>query len=372
MRNTLICTVGTSFLGNVGRLDASHPVRQAKESKNWKQLSLKLLKTQNTDRLCGAEINSITSICKENLLSSRDRLIFLLSDTEDGQIIGDILGHYYNLSGNPLRFETVEKRVVKGLRDDNVDAFQREGLKNLVIEISQEVRKFSPDTIAINATGGYKAQISFAGMIGQALVIPVYYLFERFSKVIQLPPQPVALDLGLWLAHYDLFEALELEQQIEEKDLEPEKLELSGLNIIFDREEVNGTRFVALSAMGQLFHERCRLQFPQQQTVLLSHIPKDDTSFDKKRIDLRDDHGNDILLPFAKRLCKSPYVKEVLNSLPFNPKRRNCIRRARPDGIVEFVLNWTDAGIGLCVLTTGRTLAEVNTIALHLKDKYGQ
>ena len=58
------------------------------------------------------------------------------------------------------------------------------------------------NTIAINATGGYKAQISFAGMIGQALGIPVYYLFEKFSKVIKLPPQPVALDLSLWLENY--------------------------------------------------------------------------------------------------------------------------------------------------------------------------
>ena len=284
MRNTLICTVGTSFLFNLGRLEESNPLRQAKDAKNWKQVSLGLLDLPNTERVCGAEINSITSLCGEQLLDRRDRLVFLLSETADAMAIGEILQQYYRHSRNPLRFETVETRVLIGLRDDDVQAFQQQGLKNLVVEISQEVRKFSAEAIAINATGGYKAQISFAGMIGQALGIPVYYLFEKFSKVIKLPPQPVALDLGLWLEHYSLFEALEVEQQIAIEDFDEDELKVPGVETMIDRVDLDGHEFVALSAMGQLFHERCRLQFPQQQTVLLANVPQDDTAADRKRL----------------------------------------------------------------------------------------
>ena len=44
-----------------------------------------------------------------------------------------------------IKFKVVEYRVLEGLRDDNVKLFRQQGLKNLVKEISQEVRKFSPE-----------------------------------------------------------------------------------------------------------------------------------------------------------------------------------------------------------------------------------
>ncbi len=192
MRNTLICTVGTSLLNNL-KHSPEENIKQAFETKNWKQLALLLLERDNTDRLCGAEINSISSICRKGFLGAYIRLIFLVSETPDGQHIGDLLKLYYENSNNPIKFGMVEARTLKGLRDDDIVAFKQEGLKNLVREISTEVRKFSSEAISINATGGYKAQISFAGMIGQALEIPVYYLFEKFSEIIELPPQPRAI-----------------------------------------------------------------------------------------------------------------------------------------------------------------------------------
>jgi hypothetical protein len=82
MRNTLICTVGTSLWFGLGKLEESNPLRQGKDARNWKQVSLALLDIANTERICGAEINSITSLCGEGLLDRRDRLVFLLSDTK--------------------------------------------------------------------------------------------------------------------------------------------------------------------------------------------------------------------------------------------------------------------------------------------------
>jgi len=371
MRNTLICTIGTSLFNNVKRAeDAS--IKQAFEDKNWQQLSLLLLEKSNLERLCGAEINSITRICSDSkVFKERERLIFLVSDTEDGIQTGELLKLYYQNRKNPLQFKKVEARVLNGLRDDNVKAFKQEGLKSLVREISHEVRKFSPETIAINATGGYKAQISFAGMIGQALEIPVYYLFEKFSEVIELPPQPVALDLALWLNNYSFFAQLESEQTLAKLEVEA-PLDNEYFSALVDEEVIDGVSYVTLSAMGVLFNERSRLQFAKQESTILSVIPKDDTPPEKKPINLRDDHGKDILEEFAKKIRRSPYVKKVVNSLPFNPKSRDEIRRTTPDGIVEFVLTWTDAGYGLCIQTTGRNQAETNTIALHLKNEYSQ
>ncbi|TYQ24950.1 putative CRISPR-associated protein [Pseudanabaena sp. UWO310] len=367
MRNTLICTVGTSLLNNLKYSDGD--IKQAFDDQNWNQVSLLLLEKYNSDRICGAEINSITSICNKGLLSAKIKLIFLVSDTDEGKKIGSLLKLYYSNAKNEVRFEKVEFRVLSGLRDDDVKAFKQQGLKNLVREISTEVRDFSAEAIAINATGGYKAQISFAGMIGQALGIPVYYLFEKFSEVIELPPQPVSLDLAFWLNNYSLFERLESEQTIQKSQLESE-IENEYLQSLIDEELIDDQPYVSLSAMGILFNERSRLQFAKQETTLLSLIPQDDTTPERKPISLRDDHGQDILQAFAEKIRRSPYVKRIINSLPFNPKQVNPIRKVESSGIVEFVLTWTDRGLGLSIQTTGRNLAETNTIALHLADKF--
>lgn len=125
--------------------------------------------------------------------------------------------------------------------------------------------------------------------------------------------------------------------------------------------------------MGVLFNERSRLEFAKQETTLLSLIPQDDTAPERKQIVLSDDHhGKDVLKTFAKKICRSPYVKHVVNSLPFNPRRTNSIRRTYPNGQVEFVLVWTDRGLGLCIQTTGRNLAETNTIAQHLEKEFSE
>ncbi|NEQ47564.1 MAG: putative CRISPR-associated protein [Leptolyngbya sp. SIOISBB] len=375
MRHTLICTVGTSLMGNLSRLSPDDPIYQAWDAENLKAVALALLQKEPSERLCGAEINSIASICQEGILDRRLCLIFLVSDTPDGKKIGQLLEQYYRHNTNPFQFEQVESsRVLTGLNDQSVATFQQEGLKNLVREISLEVQKRSPESIAINATGGYKAQISFAGMIGQAFEIPVYYLFERFSKVIELPPQPVSLDLNLWLNHYGLFEELEQQQQLPKSEVADDLQDLPVGAMIDevglaspDGEDVP---YVALSAMGQLFHNRCRLQFAKQETTLLSLVPQVETPPDQKPIKLRDDHGKDVLEDFAQKIRQYPYVTAIVNSLPFNPKALHPIRRAKPNGLIEFVLTWTDVGYGICIQTTGRTRAETNTVAIHLAKTY--
>jgi putative CRISPR-associated protein (TIGR02619 family) len=370
MRDTLICTVGTSLFGNLR--NSEEQIKDPFQTQNWNRVALLLLQQENSSRICGAEINSITSICRQHLLDSTEKLIFLVSDTEDGGNAGQVLKLYYENSRNPIQFREVQVRKLEGLRDDDVHIFQQQGLKNLVREISVEVRKFSPDALAINATGGYKAQISFAGMIGQALNIPVYYLFERFSKVIQLPPQPVSLDLGFWLENYLVFEQLEFENVLKKTQLDGDIANEYWKTLIDEEidEHKPSEVYISLSAMGTLFHERSRLQFAKQETTLLSLIPKDSTSPDRKSIHLRDDHGKDILHGFAKKICCSHYVKEVINSLPFNPNHRDPIQKTTSDGKVNFILTWTDAGLGLCIQTTGRNKSETNSIAIYLKEKF--
>lgn len=101
-------------------------------------------------------------------------------------------------------------------------------------------------------------------------------------------------------------------------------------------------------------------------------LMESDIKPEDKTIHLRDDHGKDKLNDFSKRICKSPYVISIVNSLPYNSKDRNFIRKVKADGLVECVMCWTDKGYGLVIKTTGRNLRETEKIAEILKEQYGE
>ena len=263
MKNVLISTVGTSLQGNLLRAD-DEKISDVLVKKNIKALALSLSAFEPEDRICGAEINSITSILKKGLLNKCDHLYLLVSETEDGVLVGDILEAYYGRRQNPNGFEHVKKHVIQGLSDASPHLFRTEGLRNLVKIIAEIVKRHGSQATLINATGGYKAQISFAGMIGQALEIPVCYLFERFSDVITLPPQPISLDLRFWLDNVVLF--FDLAQDDGKRNPVEKDERFSSL---VDEIGENGEKIIGLSPTGQLFHETFQYRFFQQKKALL-------------------------------------------------------------------------------------------------------
>jgi len=91
----------------------------------------------------------------------------------------------------------------------------------------------------------------------------------------------------------------------------------------------------------------------------------------KKQIDLRDDHGKDVLIAFAHRIVMSPYVIEVVNSLPFRPEASRFIEHINVNaGIIHLRLHRGDKGLGLAVRVTGKTRDQLERIARLLSDKY--
>ena len=311
-RDVLICTVGTSLLNHLDRA-ATGELQEAFRSRNAKGLALALLSQDPEDRSLGAEINSITSILCKQILRGRRRLVFLVSDTPDGAFLGQVLRLYYEHARNPHRFQDVEVQTLTGLTDADAQRFRVDGLRNLVRAIAREVRRETSQRLVINATGGYKAQISFAGMIGQALEIPVCYLFERFSEVIDLPPQPIALDLSFWLEQVDLFFALardELEYNPAQKE--------EKFAALVEEIEVEGRKVVGLSAVGQLFHESYQHWFDQQRRQILP--PASEMPPEAKKIIYEDhNHGRHPgLESYLRRLLEVPYVTRI-NTFYYNP-----------------------------------------------------
>lgn len=281
---TLVCTVGTSlFYPNLERLDPDAPeitstpwaqaLKECKESyvqKDWPALGRALTRIPPHHRLCGAEINSIEAMVRKGFLGEdRVRLILLVSDTEDGRTMGRVLEAYFRDKQSPVHFQEVITRVVAGLQDAEPLWFRREGLGNLVRALGEELRKWGAPSMAVNATGGYKAQIALAVAFGQAARCPVYYKHEKFDQVIRFPQVPFTLDLGLvddlaelWadLAEPDAVVAYDRVQ----KELGEGSPRMEAMEPLLEVEVVDAERVAALSALGLVYWEAYFSQNPNK------------------------------------------------------------------------------------------------------------
>lgn len=297
----LICTVGTSlFFPNMSPLDPETYFQQARPESDpqaaaeWDALrdagfldnpdNLKrhvseiqsayrsgehgrlgrlLVKLPAEVRLCGAEINSVEAMVRKGFLGQdRHNLVLLVSDTADGKAIGEILARYFEDPHCRIGFARCVVETVAGLQDEKPLLFQKEGLPNLVRLIGKHYRQWG-GAIAINATGGYKAQIALAVAFGQATGSPVYYKHERFDQIIRFPQIPFTLDLSLVEQHLKMWADLAEPGKSFDPDslgsLLPESEDLREQILpLLESIEDGQTALYCLSALGMVYWEAFR------------------------------------------------------------------------------------------------------------------
>lgn len=258
----LVCTVGTSMLTNTENRPVSGDVDQ---------LSKNILALEPGNRACGAEINSCHSMISAGVARDDCTMVFIHSATPEGRRVAEVLKRIFTARDHPV--EIVE---VPGLQDENPEQFRTVGLRNLANTICDVLRRNGTTQCAINATGGYKAQIAVAVLIGQSFQVPVYYLHEKFASIISLPPMPVAPDLDLWNRHRDLFCRLAYHNELGTDTMAyKHDPELDGLVEIV---EVDGRQYVALTATGVAFHEAVK----SRPEFAAGHLPRAATPEEKK------------------------------------------------------------------------------------------
>ena len=311
-RTTLICTVGTSLIyPNLSSLTRKKQtdstlrgLAQAYSEKNWEEVASNLHLLGSTERICGAEINSVSDLLGIEEFK-KSRLYLLHSDTEDGRTIAEILMRYFTQD----RW-TVETRCVDGLRDDDPKLFRTRGLRNLAKIFGECVRAAGGAGLcAINATGGYKAQIAVAVLMGQALDIPVYYKHERFNAIIPFPPMPVSLDFSLWQRASHMFMSLDKHNACEPWELFSEDWD-ERLEPLVNREEIDGEDHLELSAIGQIFHETHHFRFQQLRR---ENVPREARKDEKEEPKIgKHGYGQEMegILRFLKKITDDvPYVR---------------------------------------------------------------
>lgn len=360
MATFVLSTVGTSLLGNYRR-----QIDSVDGLPDYQAFLATLNKLDSHDRVCGAEINSLAKLffprTKDRLsLKPPFSLAFLVSDTEEGKWTGQILKAYWESGKRNLKIDSVEIHIIEGLQHGNPQKFATHGLRNLVKTASKLLKNHEDKERFINATGGYKAQISFAGLIGQTIGVPVIYLFENFDNYIKMPPMPVDFSKDLWLEHYDLFRIMS-----EEGSLETTDSQLDGADPIFiellDKYEEDGIILYALSPILELMHQGFLIrQWPKEVKQ-----PSNSTIKQKDKLAItwsETHHAAKNSTEFMEKLAELPWVNRVRNIKFANTRRSRVITKKDPDNPDEIQCYYADSNMALVIAvnTTAKDDGERN------------
>lgn len=270
MINTIICTVGTSlFYSNLSKIGIGlndkpsnwKKLKEAFDNEKWKLLAKLFQDINPSERICGAEINTIEESIKKKSVNL-ERIVFLVSESEIGINTGEFLKYYYK-QRQDLNLKEVSFQIIEGLQDHEPKKFKSTGLRNLVKIIGSLVNRLEPKGVAIDATGGYKAQIAIAVLIGQALNIPVYYKHERFNEIIDFPAMPISLDFDLLGENADILTALEAGSVLQGKQLQIDE----RLLVFFDSIQEENQTLHELNPVGQLYLTTFRLRYPKTKNL---------------------------------------------------------------------------------------------------------
>lgn len=191
MHQLHILSVGISLLTNYSKaanLPLSRVLRCHRQVKAFLE--------ENPCAAC-AEINSLNS--RTGFLG-RPRpglgvsLIYASTAGQEGRLAARLIGNFLRLRGmtvTEIRLRDIGVPAAAPADAAEAARLAEAGLIRLYDKIEKHVirlRRQDPNlNIAINATGGYKAEIAILYNLGCKLGIPVYYLHETYRVCIQIP-----------------------------------------------------------------------------------------------------------------------------------------------------------------------------------------
>lgn len=172
---TVLVTVGTSLLANARRaLGAPEPDED----------ELARYLAQADPVTASAESNALS-----RLLQERDRVVLFHSQTEQGRRCAEALRRHFARRYDVDLVEVADLTYTES-------RFKLRGLRRLVALLAHRIEKERRQgrEVVINATGGFKAEIAYATLVGILFDVPVSYIHEQFNELIEMPAMPVAWD----------------------------------------------------------------------------------------------------------------------------------------------------------------------------------
>lgn len=308
--NAIISTVGTSLLGKAGQYFAKSGLSSTD--------LVNFLKLIRNDREASAETNSLSRILYR-LKNEENKLFFLHSETEEGRICAEALKEYY--LGKGYQAEGVEIKHLS-YRESH---FKFRGLRSLVsklVEILLAAKKRG-ETVYINATGGFKAEVAYATLVGVLFDVRVYYIHEAFQDIIEMPPVPLDWDYSQ-LAEYEEVLSWFKEDLRPKKEADARVKALpSEIRLLLSEEE----GYVFLSPAGEAFFSAYLEKLERARTVPLFFSPGAWEDYQRFPLDLRqkfDRYLQRLKIPEV-RFKKSDLVESSFNCRVF--PRGHCDER---------------------------------------------
>jgi len=167
-----------------------------------------------------------------------------------GPTCAEALARHYENQGHPSRVVEVPDLTYTESR------FKMRGLRALVATLIGHIREEQGKgrQVLINATGGFKAEIAYATLVGLLFDVPVYYIHEAFRDIIEMPPTPIGWDYSLLADHEEFFEWISTDlRETREVDARlrglPEEVRL----LLVEEEG-----YTLLSPAGEAFYEAYR------------------------------------------------------------------------------------------------------------------
>lgn len=245
----IISTVGKSLISNLPR--------QLQDNADA-QLLINQVRTRG-EVAASAETNALSRIIK-----SDDILLFLYSDTHEGDMASQALIEYYSQKGFPSK-----KRIIKNMNYAH-DKFMSQGLKSLVNTLIDEIRLarrkgFEP---LINATGGFKAEIAYATMVGLLFNVSVYYIHEAFNDVISMPPTPIYWDYSLLAEYEEFFKWITKDFRRKEKVSRRLQSISEKIALLLETDELG---YTTLSPAGEVYYQAYQDALEKSPPLLLSN-----------------------------------------------------------------------------------------------------
>ena len=244
----VISTVGTSLLSNMKR----HQPEGAGREDLLRNISIQ------GEVKASAETNALSRIIREG-----DQLLFLCSDTPDGNFAAKVLTQFYQQKGFKSSHRVITE--LNYLHDD----FMSRGLKSLVNILIGEIqvarhKKLEP---IISATGGFKAEIAYATLVGLVFHVPVYYIHEVFQDIICMPPAPVDWDMTLLAENEEFFEWIDKEFRRTEKVNRRLKGLPDRIQLLLE-EDAEG--YTTLSAAGRVYYAAYEAEIMNLPSITIS------------------------------------------------------------------------------------------------------
>jgi putative CRISPR-associated protein (TIGR02619 family) len=298
MKRTILTTVGTSLLTN---REDDRPWTGWRHKQPLPDANTVDLWLQNADPIkASAEAHTWYRLgLFDPDTKNQAEVVLIHSQTPDGQFCAERLVALAQAMGMNAR-----PRQVDGLNYSDGQKFNR-GLRQLARVVGEEIKRGQTSgTVELAATGGFKAEIAIANLVGAVSDTPVHYIYEQFTSLITIAPIPVMLRAD-WIgsgAGRKLLEAFESANDV---------IPISTIDSLLKQDE----RLLSLveideghAALNLLGEIALRLIETPHETW---PTPTDESPSTKKRLDSADHHRPRGWEQIVDTIANSRYVTSI-------------------------------------------------------------